>query len=133
MAAHTCESCGLLHDAPAAPGEPVEVVLARIAADQAVQVERIRAGAVRAEAAATVEVAHEQGRADVDAAEAQAELLGEAIAASGESDEPVEPIEVIAPELGDDELDDQGDEEMPPAVDDHQPTPPAKKRGLGLW
>ena len=132
MAAHTCESCGLLHDAPAAPGEPVEVVLARIAAEQAVQVERIRAGAVRAEAAAAVDVAHEQGRAEVDAAEAQAELLGEAIEASAGSDDAPEPVEIIAPDITEDEETDI-DEEAPPPVDDHQPTPPAKKRGLGLW
>lgn len=135
MTAHTCESCGLLHDAMTAPGEPVEVILARIAADQAVQVERIRAGAVRAEAAAEVEVARELGAADVDAAEAEAELLGAAIEAAGPGDEAPEPIEMIAPELGPgDGLEDQGDEEAPPPADDqHQPRPPAKKRGLGLW
>jgi len=132
MTAHTCADCGLLHDGPVAPAESEAVALARIAKEQAIEVERIRAGAVRAEAAATVEVAHEQARGQVDAAEAEAELLGDAIEASAGSDDAPEPIEVIAPDVTDVEEETDA-EELPPADDSPAPAAPAKPRGLGFW
>lgn len=132
MTAHVCPDCSLLHDGPTVPAESEAVALARIAKEQAVEVERIRAGAERAAAAATVEVAHEQARAEVDSAEAQAELLGDAIEASAGSDDAPEPIEVIAPDITEDET--EVDELAPPPADDSPaPTAPAKPRGLGFW
>jgi hypothetical protein len=129
MSAHVCPECQLLHDALTEPGESEAVTLARIAAEQAVQVARIQAGADRAASAAAVEVAHEEGRAEVQAAEAEAELLGDAIEASAGDDDAPAPVEVIAPPV-----EDERPEDAPPEADDaHEPHEPRKPRGLGLW
>lgn len=131
MAAHVCAECLMMHDAPTAPAESEAVVLARIAKEQAIEVERIRSGATRAEAAAAVEVAAAQAAAVVDSAEAEAELLGDAIEAAAGDDGAPDPIEIIAPPP--DEPDETPDEAPPAADDTHQPTAPRKPRGLGMW
>ena len=130
MAAHVCPECQLLHDALTEPGESEAITLARIEADRAIEVARIEAGAVRAEAAAAVDVAHEEGRAEVQAAEAQAELLGDAIEASADSEDAPEPIEILAPEVADDEP-----EDAPPPAEEGSPVPDHKRKsaGLGFW
>lgn len=133
MAVHSCEACGLVHDAIVAEErEPVEVTLARIASEQAIQVARIQAGADRAAAAAAIEVAHEEARGEVEAAEAQAELLGDAIEASTADDEAPEPLEIIAP-VTDVDITEEEDDAPPPAEGSPVPAPEKKTRGLGMW
>lgn len=130
-----CQHCGnpvesVAEDIAAAYVEPVEVTLARIDAERAIEVARIEAGAIRAEAATTVAVAEVQAGAEVDAAEVQAEVIAAAIEGSGQ--EPPEPIEIIAPELTT-TTDVEVEEDAPPETDGSPVPAEPKKRGLGMW
>jgi hypothetical protein len=129
-----CPHCGnpveeLAVAAIAEEREPVEVTLARIAADQAIQVARIEASARRAEAAAAEVIAETEADATVDAAEVQADAI---TAALEQDDEPApEPLEIIAPDLSTD-VDIEQDDAPPPQEGSPVPTAP-KKAGFGMW
>lgn len=109
--------------------EPVEVTLARIEADRAIQVAKIEANAIRAEAAAAEVIAETEADAMVDAAEVQAELIGAAIEGS---DEPApEPLEIIAPSFVNDV---EADAEDAPPESEGSPVPTAPaKSSFGAW
>jgi len=123
-----CPNCGHPQDgsavAPAAPPEPVEVVLARINADRDVNVARIEASARRSELATAEHVAEVQADAEVEAAEAVAEIVT-AVAEEPDPEPMAEPIVVEAPAPEPEpELDN-----APPVVEHHD----ARKKPTGWW
>lgn len=133
MAAHTCETCGLLHDAPQLDArESDAVILARIAKEQAVEVARIQASAdrhvadVQAEAAA--DIAETEADAEVEAAAVEGELIGAAIEASDE-----DPAEIVMPAPEPEPVEDEPEDAPPVADGAHEPHEPRKARGLGMW
>lgn len=133
MAAHVCETCGLMHDA-VTPQESEAVTLARIAKEQAVEVAKINARTERDWNETRVQVAELEADAEVGAAEAEAEVLGTLLTAGTElADEPEpEPIVIDAPALEETEIND----DAPPPADEHsphEPREPRKSRGLGMW
>lgn len=132
MALHTCADCGLAHDAgtPAETPEPVEVTLARIEADRAIQVARIEAGARRAEADAIVDAAHEDARGEIGAAEAEAEIIGDAIEAAAT---PEEAAEIILPEPPEETVEETPGDAPPEVEGSPVPEPHRKSRGIGMW
>lgn len=126
-----CQHCG--NEVDQTPGEhehaePMEVTLARIEADRAIQVARISANAQRAEAAAAGEIAETQADASVDAAEVQAEVIAAAI--EGSDQPPPEPLEVIAPEFVNNDVD---IDDAPPAPEGSEPPAPKEKATFGAW
>ena len=133
MSAHICTEpgCGLLHDMPAPPGESEAITLARIAAQQAVDVARIESSAtkhvadIQAEAAA--DVAETVADAEVESAVAEAELLGDAIEASD-----TDPAEIIVPPA-EPVADEEPEDAPPPAEGSPVPETHRKGRGLGMW
>ena len=119
-----------MHDA-VTPQESEAVTLARIAKEQAIEVAKIQAKQERDWNETRTEVAVIESGAMVEAAEAQAEVVGAVLAADdGQADEgEPEPIVIDAPAVAE-----QVDEEtLPPADDTHSPTEPRKPRGLGMW
>ncbi len=132
MAAHACVDCGLLHDALAEPGEPVEVQLARIAKEQAVEVAKISARQEHDWNETHIEVAAIEAEAEVGAAAAEAEVLGEILNAS---DPEPEPLIIDAPPIPEPEPEhDPTDDAAPPPVEDHEPDDDKpRRRGLGMW
>lgn len=132
MAAHICEGCGLLHDAPAEAGEPVEVQLARIAKEQAVEVAKISARQDHDWNETRVEVAAIEAEAEVGAATAEAEVLGELLNADSSEQEP---FIIDAPPAPDPMPEsDPTDDAAPPPVEDHEPDDDKpRKRSLGMW
>jgi hypothetical protein len=132
MTAHICPECLLLHDSPAAPQESEAIVLARIAMQQAVEVERIRSRSderiATAMAEAEQETAETQADAAVESAAIEAELLGDAIEASD-----IDPAEIIVPAEPVDEVPDEPEDAPPPSEESPVPEMHHKPRGLGMW
>ncbi len=130
---HTCSDCGLVHDHVAPPAEDRDVAIARIQATSAEAIARINARAdthiAEVHAEADQAVTEAIADAEVEAAGVQAEVLGDAIEASGlQEPEPVVVDVAPGPEPEPDP------EELPPAGG--SPAPPAagpKLRGLGMW
>jgi hypothetical protein len=113
-----------------AASEPVEVQLARIAKEQAIEVARIQARQDRNWNETRVEVAEIDAEASTAAAVAEAQIVGAALEASDPPEPPPEPIEIVAPPVDDDQGD---DEELPPAEGSPVPTQHRKRVGLGAW
>jgi hypothetical protein len=127
-----CPHCGNAVDQiPGVPvteeREPVEVILARIEADRAIQVARIEANARRAEMASAEIIAETEADAQVEAAEAVAEIL----TADDEPEPAPEPLEIIAPEMTD--VEEDVEDAPPPAEGSPVPDAAKKTRGLGMW
>lgn len=129
MSAHICQDCGLLHDMPAAPEESDAVKIARIEAESARELARISARQDKDWNETRIEVAEIEADAEVEAAVAEAEVVGAAIEA-GIQPEP-EPMIIDAPEA----IADEQPEDAPPEVEGSEPPAPAAKRkvGLGAW
>jgi hypothetical protein len=129
MAAHICQDCGLLHDMPTAPEESDAVKIARIEAESARELARISARQDKDWNETRVEVAEIEADAEVEAAVAEAELLGAAI--EGGIEEQPEPVIIDAPEAVAEE---EPEDAPPPAVEGSEPPAPARKTiGLGAW
>lgn len=133
MAAHTCETCGLLHDAPQLDNRESEaVLLARIEADTRLAIARLEASATRhvadVQAEAAADIADTEADAEVDAAVAEAEIIGAAIEASDQ-----DPAEILLPDPEPEPVEEDPEDAPPPVDEDHQPHEPRKARGLGLW
>lgn len=126
MAAHSCETCGMLHDTPTQQESP-EVAIARIQAESALAIEKLRARTSRDFNETSVEVAEIEGEAQVATAEAEAEVIGEILA--GDPEPEGEPIVVEAPEP-EPEPEPEPDN-APPVVEVHEPK--SSKRGGGWW
>lgn len=109
--------------------EPVEVQLARIVKEQAVEVARIEANARRAEASSAETIAETEADGQVDTAEAVAELVMAATTeAEPEPETAPEPLILDAPTINT-ELDDAPPEtEGSPAPDLGR-----KRTGFGMW
>lgn len=130
MTAHVCQDCGLMHDAVVAASEPVEVTLARIAKEQAVEVAKIQARQERDWNETRVEVAAIETEATVAAAGVEGELIAAAVAGDPEPEADPAPIVIDAPTA---EVDEEMDDAPPVADDAHAPHERAKPRGLGMW
>ena len=129
MAAHICETCGLLHDMPAAPEESDEVKIARINAERDMKVAQLSARQDREWNETRVEVAEIEAEAAVETAEVQAEVIGAAIEASDLP--PAEPVEIIAPEIVNDV--DNKIEDAPPELEGSPEPVAEKKTTFGMW
>jgi thioredoxin-like negative regulator of GroEL len=123
-----CPNCGVPVDGyvPAQPAEPMEITLARIAADRDVAVARLEASARRAELATEEHVAEVAADAVVEATEAEAasdvaaaEAVAGVIAAEGKPEPEPVIVEAPAPEPEPDDA--------PPLTEHHEPR--AKKNG----
>lgn len=108
--------------------EPVEVVLARIEADRAIQVARIEASARRTELDTAETIAETQADAEVAAAVAEAEVVGAAIEAGIEP--APEPMIIDAPTAI---ADDEPSDAPPEAEGSAPPEPKHKASGIGFW
>jgi hypothetical protein len=121
-----CPSCGSEVDAAivlaAAAGGAAssdEVEMTRINREADIEIARINAGAIRAEAATEIEVAEVEADAEVEVAAANAEIIGAAIEATAAADETApgesdgEPIVVVDPGPDPDES------LAPPPVESH--------------
>lgn len=134
-----CPHCGsetelVIAAATAADTVDREVEIERIRAERDIEVARINARQERDYNETRVEVAAIEAEAEVGAAEATAEVVAAAIAGPPEPETEADPIIIDAPQLpAGDDLDGQGDDEPPPADDDHSPKTPGKPRGLGMW
>lgn len=129
-----CPHCGnatdILPGAEAAEAPvPLEVQLARIDADRAITIAKIQSRQDANWNETRTEVAEIEADAMVEAAAAEAEILGAAIEASDTPD--ADPIEIIAPGPADED-EGQGDE-LPPAEGSPIPAAPGHTRGLGMW
>lgn len=126
-----CQHCGGEVDtlpgmATAEEREPMEVTLARIQADRDVQVARIEASAHRAELATAETIAETEADAQVDAAEAVAEI----ITAQAEDSEPEpdgDPIVVETPAAEPEPAPEP--DMMLPAAEPHEP----REKPAGWW
>jgi hypothetical protein len=125
-----CPDCGTGHDCESETGTRTDpgVEIARINADRDVAVARLQARQAREELETVEAVAEVQADAEVEAAVAEAEIVGAAIEA-GIEPEP-EPVIIDAPEaIADAEPDD-----APPAAEGSAPPEPKhKSAGLGMW
>jgi hypothetical protein len=126
-----CSDCGTGHECEGETGTRTnpEVEIARINADRDVAVAKLAARSARDELATAEGIAETQADAAVEAAVAEAEVIGAAIEA-GIAPEP-EPVIIDAPEaIADEQLDD----DAPPEVEGSAPPEPkAKAAGLGFW
>jgi hypothetical protein len=123
-----CPHCGgeadQLPAAAAAELSSDEVEIARIQADRDVEVAKIQARQDRDYNETRVEVAAIEGEAEVGAAEAQAEVIGEIIAAeTGTGEEGEQPPAVITAEP---QEPDTGEELAPPVVESRESGPRSK-------
>jgi hypothetical protein len=126
-----CEDCGNGHECTAAGRESVEsdeVKIARINREADVQIAKLGARTERDWNETRVEVAEIEADAAVEAAAAEAEVVGAAIEA-GIAPEP-EPVIIDAPEAI---ADAEPDDAPPPAEGSAPPEPKAKAAGLGFW
>lgn len=129
-----CPECGTPHECNA-EGEsrtPPEVEIARINADRDVAVAKLTARMNREELGTAEAIAETEADAQVDTAEAEAEVIG-AILAEGGGGEPepaTPPIMIDAPVDVSQEAD---PEELPPAEGSPAPEPERKTRSLGMW
>jgi acyl-CoA reductase-like NAD-dependent aldehyde dehydrogenase len=126
-----CTDCGNGHDCTAESRESAEsdeVKIARINREADVAIAKLAARVQRDELATVEEVAEVEADAMVEAAVAEAEVVGAAIEA-GIEPEP-EPVIIDAPEaIAEDEPDD-----APPEVEGSEPPAAAKRKvGLGAW
>jgi hypothetical protein len=130
MAAHVCETCGLLHDALVAEERESEAYrLAKLESETRIKLAQIERSAARQEVEAAVEVAEVRADAEVEAAAVEAEVIAAALAAS---DVEAEPIEIVAPDVVQD-VDVEVDEDAPPETDG-SPVPSApSKATFGMW
>lgn len=127
---HSCPDCGLVHDHVQPPAESPEVAIARIQAASAEAIAKINARSDRDWNESREAVAEIEAGAQVDAAEAEAAVIGAAIEAGVVSEESAEPVLIDVPEP-EPEAD---PEELPPAEGSPVPAPSGKKSiGLGMW
>jgi hypothetical protein len=128
-----CPDCGEGHDCTAVTGnrEDPTVTIARINAERDVKVKQIGARQDHDWNEARVAVAGIEGEAEVEAAIAEAEVIGAAIEAGVVSEESAEPVIIDAPPPADDD----GDaEQLPPVGGSPAPGPASSKHiGLGMW
>jgi hypothetical protein len=130
MAAHTCETCGLLHDAPVTEApEAVEVTIARIQADRDIAVARYAARQDADYNETRVEVAKIEAKADVESAAIEGEVIAAAIEASDVPE--AEPVEYVAPDLV---IDNEAVNEDAPPEPEGSPVPETTtKTSFGMW
>lgn len=124
-----CGDCGAGHECEgqAPPGTSDAVRIAEINRDRDIALARLGNRAERAALETAEEIAEVEADATVDAAVAEAEVLGAAIEASD-----TDPAEIIvAPQAV---AEDETVEDAPPPAEGSEP-PPAKssKLGLGAW
>lgn len=126
-----CEHCGTPHECEAEPGRADPAVeIARINADRDIAVARLSARQDKDWNDTRVEVAGIEAAAAVEAAAVEAEVIGDAIEASGVDDP--EPVIIDVPDQP--PPDDEGDaEELPPAEGSPPPAARSKRLGLGAW
>lgn len=125
-----CPDCGTGHDCEVEAGTRTDpgVEIARINADRDVAVARLSARMQREELETVEEVAEVQADAEVEAAVAEAEIVGAAIE-GGIAPEP-EPLIIDAPTA----IADAGPDDAPPPVEGSpEPEVKHKPRGLGAW
>jgi hypothetical protein len=126
-----CTDCGNGHDCTAESRESAEsdeVKIARINRDADVAIAKLGARTERDWNETRVEVAEIEADAAVEAAAAEAEVVGAAIEA-GIEPQP-EPVIIDAPTAI---ADDQADDAPPPTEGSEPPAPKAKAAGLGFW
>jgi DNA repair exonuclease SbcCD ATPase subunit len=127
-----CPECGQDHHAgerAERAAEDREIALAKINADRDIQVARINARIERDGLETAEEIAEIQADAEVDAAVAEAEIIGAALEASDIPE--AEPIEVLVPDVVQD-VDVDQTEELPPTEGSPVPDEP-RRHGLGMW
>lgn len=133
MAAHVCESCGMLHDAPTSV-ESAEVAIARIQAEAQVKIAQLQARQDKDWNETRVETAKIEAEASVDVAESEAEVI---VAALTSEDTPVDEAAVDgpAPVAVVQDVDTTPEVPAPPAHEDAPEHHETRKtsRGLGLW
>lgn len=132
MTAHACTECGMLHDAPVST-ESAEVAIARINAESALAIAKLQARTDVHQVDTITEAEQEIAEIETGAIVAAAAVEGEIIAAEGDTDPAPtgpDPIILDAPAPV---ADDEPEDELPVADDEHQPTEPRKSRGLGMW
>lgn len=129
MAVHTCEGCGLVHDAIIAEErEPVEVTIARINAERDIAVARANVRQEETYNGTRVEIAKIEAKAEVEAAAIEGEVIAAALEAS---DVDAEPVEIVAPDIV--TTVDTDIEQAPPETDGSPVPDEPKKKGLGMW
>jgi hypothetical protein len=108
-----------------------EVEIARINAERDIEVAKIGARQDRDWNETRVEVAGIEAEAEVGAAEATAEVVAAVIDNAGDDEPPVDPVQIIAPEMVNNDV----DEDAPPALEggSEPPASESKPRGLGMW
>jgi hypothetical protein len=126
-----CPDCGNGHDCTAESRESVEsdeVKIARINREADVAIAKLAARTEREELATAETIAETQADAEVEAAVAEAEVIGAAIEA-GIAPAP-EPLIIDAPEA----IAEDGPDDAPSPIEGSAPPEPkAKAAGLGFW
>jgi hypothetical protein len=129
MTAHVCEGCGMLHDTPMTQ-EDSAVAIARIEAENRLAIAKLETRTDRhiadVEAEAAGDIAETQADAEVEAAVAEAEVLGAAIEASD-----TDPAEIIVPPA--EPVEEAPEDAPPPAEGSPVPEHKGKSSGLGFW
>jgi hypothetical protein len=128
-----CPECGTGHECEAGTaGAPnPEVEIARINAERDVSVAKLAARQDADWNDTRVEVAEIEAEAGVQAAVAEAEVVGAAIEAGAvPPPEPPGPVMIDAPVIGDQE---PAPDAVPPAEGSPPPEPKKKAAGLGMW
>jgi hypothetical protein len=125
-----CEDCGNGHDCTAEGRETPEsdeVKIARINREADVKIAQLAARSAREELETTEAVAEIQADAEIEAAVAEAEVVGAAIEA-GIEPEP-EPVIIDAPTA----INEEPEDAPPPAEGSEPPAPKRRSVGLGAW
>lgn len=128
-----CPECGTGHDCEVQGGDRMSDVvrIAELETRRDIEVAKVNARADRAALDTAEVIAEVEADAEVEAAEVQAVVLGEAIEAAGTA-EP-EPVIIDVPGQPDPEPE-PDDGELPPAEGSPAPEPAeGKSRGLGMW
>jgi hypothetical protein len=130
-----CPHCGneteqfITVASPVADAVDRDVEIARINAERDIEVAKIAARQDRDWNETRVEVAEIEAVAEVESAEATAEIIGEVLAAETEPEAPADPIIIDAPEaIASDEP-----EDAPPETEGSPPPESKRKAGLGMW
>lgn len=130
-----CPHCGNETEQFIAIAPPVadpvdrEVEIARINAERDIKVAEIAARQDRNWNETRVEVAGIEAVAEVESAEATAEVIGEVLAIEAGPDAPAEPVIIDAPQaIAEDEP-----EDAPPETEGSPPPAVKSKIGLGAW
>lgn len=127
-----CSNCGTeVNGAPVVPAEPVEVTLARLDKERAIEVAKIQARQEREYNETRVEVAEIESAADVAVGEATAEVVAAAIAPDPVT-EP-DPLVIDAPTLDAPPAEPEPEDAPPPAEQGEHEESPRKASGLGMW